>query len=62
MTLKKFSFDEIKNLKGKTKKSEVDSLTDKDITEAVLSDPDAVLPTEKELEEFKKPKDRKKNG
>ncbi len=61
MTLKKFSFDEIKNLKGKTKKSDVDSLTDKDITEAVLSDHDSALPTEKELEEFTQPKDRNKH-
>ncbi|WP_293635239.1 hypothetical protein [Shewanella sp. CG12_big_fil_rev_8_21_14_0_65_47_15] len=39
--------------------SEVDALTDKDINEAVLSDPDSVVPTEKELEEFGKPKERK---
>ncbi len=61
MTLKKFSFEEIKNLKGKTKKSEVDSITDKDIAEAVLSDPDSTVPTEEELKEFTKPKERKKH-
>ncbi|MCS6180046.1 hypothetical protein [Shewanella baltica] len=59
MTVRKVSLDQIKYLKGKTKKSEVDDLTDKDINEAVLSDPDSVVPTKKELEEFGKPKERK---
>lgn len=59
MTVRKVSLDQIKYLKGKTKKSEVDDLTDKDINEAVLSDPDSVVPTEKELKEFGNPKERK---
>lgn len=50
----KVKFDEIKFLKGKTKKEEVDSLTDSEINEAALSDPDSAVPTEDELNEFQK--------
>lgn len=59
MTVRKVSLDKIKSMKGQTKKSEVDALTEKDINEAALSDPDSVVPTEKDLKEFGKPKERK---
>ena len=45
-------------VRGKTKKSEVDALTDKEINEAALVDPDSVVPTEADLKKFDKPKDR----
>lgn len=58
MAIVKISLDEIKNLRGKTDKEKFDALTDSEILEAALSDPDSVVPTEEELKEFKKAKDR----
>lgn len=45
-------------VRGKTKKSEVDALTDKEINEAALADPDSVVPTAADLKKFDKPKER----
>ena len=58
MTITKVTLEQIKALKGKTKKSEVDALTDKEINEAALADPDSVVPTAADLKKFDKPKDR----
>jgi hypothetical protein len=54
MAIKKIKLNEIKNSSGTTSKEEVDSLTDAKINEAVLSDPDAVVLTDEELEELEK--------
>jgi len=54
----KISLDQIKKLKSKSNKEKFDALTDSEILEAALSDPDSAVPTEEELEEFKRPKDR----
>ncbi|EJR0963239.1 TPA: hypothetical protein I7203_21240 [Vibrio vulnificus] len=58
MTIKKVSIDNLKFSRGKTVKDQVDALSDKEIIEAALSDPDSVIPTEKELETFRIPKER----
>lgn len=58
MTMRKVTLDQIKSLKGQTKKSDVDALTDKEINEAALSDPDSVVPTEEDLKKFTTPKER----
>ena len=58
MAIVKVSFDQLKKSKGKTKKSEVDAITESEILESALSDPDSLIPTKDELSEFKKPKKR----
>lgn len=58
MTITKVTLDQIKALKGKTKKVEVDALTDIEINEAALADPDSMVPTEADLKKFDKPKER----
>ena len=58
MAIKKVKFEDIKKSRGRTNKAELDLLTDAQITEAVLSDEDSVIPTEKELKEFGTPKKR----
>lgn len=59
MAIKKIKFEDIKKSKGRTKKEELDKISDKEISEAVLADKDSVIPTDKELKEFTKPKERK---
>ncbi len=54
----KINLEQIKKLKSKTNKEKFDALTDSEILEAALSDPDSAVPTEEELKEFKRPKDR----
>ena len=54
MAIKKIQFDDIKNSKGKTKKEDVDSLSENQINEAAMSDPDTSIITDKELNEFEK--------
>lgn len=61
MAIKKVKFEDIKKSRGRTKKEDLDKITDKDIAESVLSDEDAVIPSDDELKEFKKPKERKGN-
>ncbi len=58
MATVKVNLEQIKKLKSKTNKEKFDALTDSEILEAALSDPDSVVPTEEELKEFKRPKDR----
>lgn len=58
MTIKKVKLKDISKSRGRTDKEQLDKLTDAQIAEAVLGDKDAVVPTEKELEEFSKPKPR----
>lgn len=59
MAVKKVKLEDIKKSRGRTKKEDLDKITDSDINESVLSDKDSVVPTDKELEEFGKPKERK---
>ncbi|MBN8430163.1 hypothetical protein JF535_04770 [Microbulbifer salipaludis] len=59
MAVKKVKLEDVKKSKGRTSKEELDKISDKEIAEAVLSDKDSVIPTEKELKEFTKPKERK---
>lgn len=47
------SKEELKKKNGRTNFSNLRKTTDKDIEEQVKNDPDSVIPTEKELEEFK---------
>ena len=54
MATKKINFNDIKNSKGKTNKHDVESLTNTQINEAALSDPDSVVLTDEELKECKK--------
>ncbi len=53
MAIKKISAENANKQKGKTNWEELDSLTDKEIEEAVKSDPDSALPSEDELKNFK---------
>lgn len=48
-----YTKDELKKKKGKTDFDKLRKTTDRDIDEQVKNDPDLVIPTEKELEEFK---------
>lgn len=48
-----YTKEELKNKKGKTNFDKLRKTTDKDIEEQVKNDPDSVIPTEKELKEFK---------
>ncbi|MEI8704093.1 hypothetical protein [Pseudoalteromonas sp. B62] len=59
MTIVKVSFEQLKKSKGKTSKSEVEKISESEILESALNDPDSSIPTEEELKEFKKPKERK---
>ena len=62
MGIKKVKLEDIKNLRGRTSKDELDKMSDTEIQEAVLGDKDSVIPTEKELQEFGKPKRRGKDN
>jgi hypothetical protein len=53
-----YSKEELRKKKGKTDFGKLRRTTDKDIDEQVKNDPDSVIPTEKELEEFKPAKKR----
>lgn len=48
-----YTKEELKRKKGKTDFDKLRKTTDKDIENQVKNDPDSVIPTEKELEEFK---------
>ena len=58
MGIERVKFEDIKKLKGRTSRKELDRLTDAQIKEAVLGDRDSAMPTEKELKEFERPKKR----
>jgi hypothetical protein len=58
MAIKKVKFEDIKRLRGRTTKEELDKMTDARIKQAVLSDRDAAMPTARELKEFGKPRKR----
>jgi len=48
------SKDEIKKMKGKTNHVYVQNTSDKEIERQVENDPDSYIPTEEELEKFKR--------
>ena len=48
-----YTKEELKKKKGKTDFDKLRKTTDKDIEEQVKNDPDSVIPTEEELDEFK---------
>lgn len=54
MTMKRVNYEDIKKQKGATKKEVLDKMTDAEIVEKTMSDPDSPVPTEKELKEFKR--------
>ena len=54
MTIKRVKYEDIKNQKGVTKKEDLDKMTDAEVIERAISDPDAPVPSEKELKEFKR--------
>lgn len=60
MTIRKVKLEDIAKSKGRTKKEELDSITDAEIAESVLGDADSAVPTEKELADFGVPKSRGK--
>jgi hypothetical protein len=54
MAIKRVTFDEIKNLRGSTKKEDLAKLKDHEINEAALADQDSAVPSDKDLSEFKR--------
>lgn len=58
MGIKRVKLEDIRKQKGRTSKEELEKISDAEIIEAVLADEDAVMPTEEELKEFGKPKER----
>jgi hypothetical protein len=49
----RYSWEELRKLKGKSDWEKIDNTTDDDIAKQVGDDPDLVMPTEEELAEFK---------
>lgn len=62
MGTKKVKLEDLKGSRGRTKKAELDRLSDADISENVLADMDSVVPTTEELGEFSQPKSRDKKN
>jgi len=58
---KKYTLEELKNMKSKTDIDKFNSTTEKDILEQSIADPDTPILTDKEIKEMKPAKDRK-NG
>lgn len=54
MVTKKINLNEIKDSKGSTNENEVEALTNLQINEAALSDPDSAILTDEELKELEK--------
>lgn len=59
MAIKRYTAEEAKKLKSDTDWEKVQELTDEEIREAALSDPDAQPLTEEELKKFKRVVPRK---
>ena len=59
---KPYTLEEIREMKGKTDIEEFNKITDKDIKEQILADPDTPNLTESELKEFDFPKKRGKEN
>lgn len=59
MTIKRVSAEEAKRIKGTTDWERIDKLTDAEIEEAARNDPDSALPTDEELKQFKRVKEKK---
>jgi hypothetical protein len=47
------SIDEVKALNGDSDAARIAAMTEEEIIQAALSDPDSALPTEEELKQFK---------
>ena len=56
--MKRVNISDIAKSKGRTRKEVLDKLSDAKIAESVLSDENAVIPTDEELKEFKPAKDK----
>jgi hypothetical protein len=54
----RYTKEDLRKIKGKTDPKRVDATTDDEIVEQVKNDPDLVLPTDAELEEFRPPRER----
>jgi len=54
MATTRIKFKDINKQKGATKKESLDRLTDAEIIERAMCDPDSPVPTKKELKEFKR--------
>ena len=54
MGTNRVKFEDIKKLKGSTDKRQLDKLTDAEIIERAMTDPDSPVPTKEELKQFKK--------
>ena len=61
-TKKPYTLKEIRKMKGKTDIEIFSKMTDKEIKEQILADPDTPNLTEKELKEFDFPKKRGKKN
>ena len=59
---KEYSLEELKKLKSRTDVKKFNATTEKDILEQTISDKDTPNISEKELKEFAKPENRKKNN
>ena len=57
MATVKRTIEQARKIKGKTDWEAVEKLTDDDIQEATKDDTDNHLPTDEELDEFKRPSD-----
>ncbi len=49
-----FTLEEAKTLKGMSDLARIAAMTEEEISQAALSDPDSALPTEEELKQFKR--------
>ena len=54
MATTRIKFKDINKQQGATKKESLHKLTDAEIIERAMSDPDSPVPTKKELKEFKR--------
>lgn len=56
MSIKKYTEDELKKIKDKTDYERLKNMSEEEIEENAKSDPDALTPTDEQLEKFKKVK------
>ncbi len=55
MTMKQYTLEELKKLKGKSDLDRLENMTEKELEEAAKSDPDSAWLTDEELKQFKRP-------
>ena len=55
MAIKRYTLEEIEELKDQSDTERLKNMTDEEINEAAKSDLDSALPTDEELKQFKRP-------